>query len=1085
MKLFSGFNSTFNTKNDVITSIWNVVKHIPTLNGLYISDKNYLTTSYIGTQLNNNVLQVKTWYNAIADTNYLYSNDSSPYLIENDSKFNNQPSINFNNNGDSQLLFKYPISIGTLIIVYFTNISNSYLVYAPRVDTIGNNVWLHYDAFPSGNNLLWGNELLTGSSIYNATSRINGRQVFSNDFVPLNNTRILVIKDIANQSQKESVYGFGGQAGQIGGVTKSTYISTFTNSVKGAIAAIITFEDNIDIEDVENIELELARIYVNYKGVTLSTTPSFKYLVNSEFIFDFSTIAIDEWYNIESFILVSPLDTGLSFTGSVLSGYLDAPYFGELIIDITNSANITSRFNFNLEVCKADPIIALLPDILNLNLILSSDVDSTDNSTYGIYTDTLNRIVKWEDARRINVPSYYPILNKEPLYENSNVLFNSKNVVSFNADSYLQGTNVSGKTFIWVYLQTEYGNRFMLDTFPDIYGDGRLWTVENNTQNAASTDITQLTAEVNKLNIDTYSYKLVLNKLNIIVARQFNNKNISFTGLKNMRGKLALLLVWSSILDNNDINNTISLLAEKYFTGLNPVVVDNSTVYKTTSNVEIHLKTKIIDILNLPLTYTILSGYNTTTTVTINPIIENDILKFNTITDGLFYFEIECTNSNNLATLLIFYVSVLIRNDALYLDIKRIINSNNNLNLILLPTLDTLVLNNNNVISWEDYRLVDKVFNSEGNINISYTNKFNNKASIEFASDGSSSLNTNLNITGKSFIVVYIKKLNTTGRFFLFGQEDDNKFASGINNSIFDTQITSTFILNSNNYVNNSLISNNYKLTSDILNVIVINSSTNLSFQRIAKDRVFTDSSVKGYIGLVIVLENNVTENQQSEFNAAIRNYYDPAKYILLLHLNNNLLDSSGLNKNINNSAAFSSTRFKFGGYSLQLVTNSVSSYLTIPNNGDFAFLYEDFTISFWLAANNVTNANQRIIIYAQTSLYICLSRYNLYVSTTTSANNSIVNHILPSSYFSNNYSFFHVEVTRVNKVMYLFLNGVLVKNAVFNIEINDAITDILIGQSNTTFNPSNINLYIDEIMVYRRLGFHTTNFTPPVSQYI
>lgn len=1100
MKLLSAFNSTFNGYIEPTVPIWNLVKDIPSLNSFYVLTNDYLHTSYVGTSTNNsNQLLVNNWYNLIGDTNYLYSvSGNQPQLIINDSQFNNKASIDFNNDGTDVLYLNNPINIGTIIIVYLVRVSGAYIIYSPDTEVVGVYEYEHYDHFPPNDSQLWGNEALDGSAVYNAISRINGKVVSPTEYVPLNNPRILTVYNFSNSTGILPISGFGGQNGILGGITNGIDTNTNTNSVKGKIAAILTFSESIDLSLIESIEAGLATYYINYQGTVLSSTPSFRLLVGSVFNFDFSTILVDEWYSIESYTLISPLTIGLSFTGSVLSGYLNITYNGTITIQTTNSGGFNNTFIFNLVIVRADPIINSIPQSNNLTLILSANYSPIDNTSYGIYTDNYNNLTSWEDARRLNIPVLTPNTNP-PILNISNTNFNNLNTVSFTGNSYIGNltTSISGMTFVWVYEQTSYGIRNMLDTFPDIYGTGVLWTVSNSTnQTFGNTSVTALNVTVNRLAVNASNYLIPLNQITIIIATVNSGSSaISFGGLQNLRGNLAFFASWSIILDSNDINSLTNLLATTYFSSLAPIIVDSSTVYTSNTNVNIDLSKKVLDILGSTLTYTFIENTNDAS-------ITNNTLSFTDIEDEIIEFQITCTNSSNLSTLLSFYVDISVRTNSLYLSLKSLLEDNSlyNINysfeLILIPTNDSITTVSNSGITtvseWEDYRLTGTTFNAIGNLYYTALSIVDNYDVIEYEIDGSSSLNLTGNITGQCFIVAYIKKEDSTGRAFLFGQDSTNNFSSGLNNYIFDISATSNSILESNNYVNGQLINNTvYQIDNIVLNTIIINSNSALSFDRIAQDRMFTDNSVKGYLALVLVLDkpitdattNNNTLTIISAINKAIRDYYNNPKYLLLLHLDNNLVDSSSIGNNINGSLTFNN-HYKFGGYSYQLVNNSSYNYITIVNNGYYAYLYEDFTISFWIAINSSLNSNDTLIIYSQTDLTIGIYGSNLFISNNLSYEGSYITYTLPSNFWNINYIFNFISICRQNNTLYLFYNGNLVNTASCNIEIRDYYSPVIIGQISTTLLTSYINVLIDEFMIYRRLALYTTNFSIPTSSY-
>lgn len=1071
MRIYTNYNHSFSAGKDIISPIWNVVKDIDSLNGLYLTNTNYLETTYIGTTSTND-LSVETWYNALEDTNYLYALGSvKPMLIETDSMFNDYPSLDFGSTGNSHLRFKFPVTVGTVVLVYSLNTSGSYIIYAPKVEFINENEYLHYDIFPPDNSNLWAKELKANSSIFNAQSRINGKYVSPNTFLPLNSVRILTIHEIANNLKQESIWGFGGATGIVGGIVKSSGFPSIDNSFKGKLAAVITFRDSLPLEQVEDIESALASIYINYTGVQLINNPLFRYLTNEFISFDLSEIVIDEWFNIESYELIEPLNIGLNITGSILSGTVITTYDGYLKVAITNSANMTNQFSFKFEIVKADPVVTLLPNTDTLTLVLSADKDLIDGSFYGLNIID-NKVIYWEDARRIDVPKLISTENNEPTYGIDSRL-NDKGVVVFSSNNILTTNTLSAKTFVWVYIQDSYGTRKMLDTFPDIKGTGELWTVSSNNDLHGDTDITKLVTTVNRFNVNTLNYKLPLGNLHIIVATQPESKSINFTGFNGFKDKLAFFAAWDSILNELDISDLITQLAYKFFPTLNPLVMGKTDYYITESNVNINLNEIIKDITDLDLTYNLI-------TVDSNTSIVDSMLTYTTLNDSDITLDIEVNNTLNLYTVFSINLSIVTRSNPLYLSLKSIVS---NLNLILIPENDTITTQDVNILTIEDYRLNGIIFNNENTIQLETVDGV---SYLVFNLDGSSSLNRANTIQGKGFILAYIKEDTTNNRFTLLGQESTADFLTGTNNFLLDSNVTSTNILNASNYVNGKLINTSYKLVNRILNVVVYNSTTNTSINRVAKDRVFTDKSVKGKLGLVAITRDNINQSQQYLLNKVIRDYFDSPKNITLLHFNNNLIDTSNISREVISNALFNNIYKKFGTHSIELVNNSTTKYILIENNYDYAFLYEDFTISFWLATNKLpTVTTDNIVLFNYPNLTIYINQNYLYVDTDFNTQNYILRHELNPSLVSSNYIFFNVELTRVEDKFYLFINGLLKESASRIIELTDTLTYILIGQTNSSLATTNINMYLDEFMVYRRLGMHTSNFTPLTSEYV
>lgn len=1067
MKLLNYYGHTFNEGISFSYPLWDLIKDEPSLNGVYIALPDYLNTSHIGIT-STLVSTVETWYNMLGDGNYLKASAIKPTLISNDSQFNNYPSIDFNDSGNSALYFNKPINVGTIILVYLTRVTNSYIIYAPRSFSNPNTF---YDAFPRSDNQLWSNEPLLDGSIYNAQSRINGKDVLSNVYTPLNSPRILTVKNIANSNLTELVAGFGGQSGDISG-SDTLYAQPF-NSVKGKIAAILTFESNISLEKVKAIELALSNIYINYTGPVLIDTPYFKYLVGSLINYDFSDIVLDEWFDIVSYELITPTDIGLSFDGSLLEGSVAIPYKGDLIIQVTNSNSISKQFTFSIDICKKDPIVDSLPSSSNLTLIVSADKDDLDDSTYGVVIKDVNNVDRWEDARRIDVPILTTVNELYATYNLSNSLFNSRPSVSFTDTTYITTTPILGKTFVWVYGQSNYGSRKLLDTFSDIKGEGQLWTVSNTNDIHGQTPITKLITKVNQVSVNTLNYKLLLNTLYIITAYQPDNEAIIFNGFTSLRGDLAFFASWNTILTNTQLNAVVSLLANRYFASLAPYIFDESTVYKVTPLIEIDLSKKVSDLQSLDLTYDLLTPHYDSS-------IDGNVLSVTTITDEVLHYEIDVTNTIPLTSRLEFDLDVTLKTNSLYLNLKSLLLKFTNFFIV---EDDSIILTDDNIHTWYDYR---STITSLSGFNVLYAtlDKLDGKPTSEFNVDGSSyySIAGAGTITGKCFILVYVRKTNASGKSFLLGQTSSTEFASGTNGIFLDSSLTSSHILTQSNYINGRLANPNYIIKPSVVNTIILNSDTPLTFNSIAKDRVFTDRSVKGYIPMLAVLDRNITSDEAIQVNKLIRDYYDPSNFVTLIHFNSVIQDSSIRNKLLITNASVSNSIKKFGSSSMILFNNSAAKYIELPNDNDFAFLYEDFAISFWIFLT-AQSTDQVVILCTVANLFIYLYNNKLYVGNNTITSLSYFNVTLPGNFYNTSNIFHHIEIDRTYNSLKLYINGVFQAEYLDQIEYTDYTTYARIGQRTNLTTP-NIYGYLDEFAIKRRQVLHSSNFTPPSSEY-
>lgn len=1048
MKLSAAFNHSFSAGYSYVSQVYNVAKLIPDLNGLYLCDADYLEFSKIGV---NNSNKVQTIYNLLFDGNFLQASGNNPTLITSDSQFNNQPSIDFDNSGTQRLLFHKPIQVGTLIVVYLTRVSGSYLVFAPR--QIGNNPPLLYDAFPSGGNSLWAQEPLANNSVYDATSRINSRAVAPTTFVPLNNPRILSVTNISNSNQSESISGFGGSHRDGG------------KSVQGKIAAIITSASPCPLDVLAAVEAKLAQIYVDYRGVVISSQPSFRIFVGQFFSFDFATIAIDEFFDITTYTYVSPSGLGLSFSGSILSGYVPEVFDGRFTITITNSNNMVSTFSFALESVKADPFLLGFPRQLDISVSLSTLKD-IDDIPYGIYTDSFGNITKWEDSRR---------LPDRPLYITSTA--DSVNQITYNgtASSFitnsslnprlLSGTSVSCKTFIWVYKQKQIGERFMANDFPDIFANGVLWTTATSDEVFGTTAITQLNTKVNKVGVNAFNYQLPTEYGAIITATN-TSTSIPFNGFTSqLKGELLYFIGWSVALNETELTAATHLLADKFFAST-LLLFSTAIEYRYTSAVIVNLNKKVTEIAGNEVSYEILVNHYSAT------ISGNDLI-FTCPTDDFVSFTIRASTTTESVTFS-FSVSITLLTNQLYINLKGLLNT---FSSFFIVTPETSTLSSGNILQLNEYRANGQGLLATNVVNYVTPTQLDGLPAARFNIDGSSHLDFGIPNTssGYCFIMAYIRKAGQTGAAFLFGQDSNNIFNSGNNGELLANDFYGDV------WANGAERERSYVLPEESLSVIIFNSTDLVTINSIAKDRVFEDRSVKGSVAMFCIVDYKIASTSFSALERSVRDYYQPAKIITLLNFDSSITDQSYRAKTLtSNISILDTVTKKFGAASFPIAKNSAPAYVQIPNDSDFSFLSGDFTIAGWLLTNRATTGGEVVNIYTQQGLSLFFSANQLYLGRSLILGLALFSVALPLSAATFN----HIALTRQNGTLRLYLNGSRVYEAADDYEYRDWNTDAQIGQA-TAITTSGLNINLDSFVVYRRISLYNgATFAPPISAY-
>ncbi len=1048
MKLSAAFNHSFSAGYSYSSQVYDVAKLIPDLNGLYLCDPNYLEFSKIGT---NNSNQVQTIYNLLFDGNFLYASGGNPTLIASDNQFNSQPSINFTDSGTQRLLFNRPVQVGTLIVVYLTRVSGSYLVFAPR--QIGNSPPVLYDAFPSGGASLWAEEPLANDSVYDATSRINSRSVSPTTFVPLNNPRILSVTNISNSNQSESVSGFGGSHRDGG------------KSVQGKIAAIITSSSPCPLDILATVEAKLAQIYVAYNGVVISSQPSFRVFVGQFFSFDFATIAVDEFFDITLYAYISPSGLGLTFSGSVLSGYVTEVFEGEITITITNSNSMVSTFSFELESVKADPFILDFPQQSNISVALSTLKDG-DDIPYGIYTDAFGNITKWEDSRRLPARPLYIASTTDSVnqitYDGTKASFITNS--SFNPRS-LSGTSVSCKTFIWVYKQKQTGERFMANGFPDIFANGVLWTTANSDEVFGTTAITQLNTKVNKIGVNAFNYQLPIEYGTIIAATNAAS-SIGFSGFTSqLKGELLYFIGWSVALSETELAEATHLLANKFFDST-LLLFSTATEFRYDSNVIVNLNKKVTEIAGNAVSYEILVNHYSAT-------ITGDDLIFTCPTDDFISFTIRAYTDTESVTFS-FNVSITLLTNQLYINLKGLLNT---FSSFFIVTPDVVTLSGGNILQLDEYRTNGQELLATNVVNYITPTQLDGLPAARFNINGSSHLDygTPSTSSGYCFVMAYIRKAGQTGAAFLFGQNSNNIFNSGNDGELLANDFFGDV------WANGAEREKNYVLPEESLSVVIFNSTNLVTINSIAKDRVFEDRSVKGSVAMFCIVDYKIEPELFAPIESSIRDYYQPAKIVTLLNFDSSIVDQSYRAKTLtSNISVLDTVAKRFGAASFPISKNSAPAYVQIPNDSDYSFLSSDFTIAGWLLTNRATTGSEVVNIYTQQGLSLFFSADRLYLGRSLILGLALFSVALPLS----STVFNHIALTRQNGVLRLYVGGVRVYEAADDYEYRDWNTDAQIGQA-TAITTSGLNINLDSFVVYRRISLYNgASFAPPSSAY-
>jgi hypothetical protein len=216
----------------------------------------------------------------------------------------------------------------------------------------------------------------------------------------------------------------------------------------------------------------------------------------------------------------------------------------------------------------------------------------------------------------------------------------------------------------------------------------------------------------------------------------------------------------------------------------------------------------------------------------------------------------------------------------------------------------------------------------------------------------------------------------------------------------------------------------------------------------------------------------------------------DDAYTKLLLHCNGTdgsttFIDESGKTITANGHAQIDTAQSVFGGASA-LFDGNGDDYLSIPQSSDFDLGSSDFTVDFRFRANAFTTQNA-ICMYGTLAvrgwtIQVKDAQFRFYYSTNGSTD----------SFFDITYdfvtgTFYHIEVGRTGGKMYVFVNGSAINagGTTFTDTIFNANTAFVIGRfGDYTAADHSINGWVDEFRLSKGICRHTSDFTPPTSEY-
>jgi hypothetical protein len=216
---------------------------------------------------------------------------------------------------------------------------------------------------------------------------------------------------------------------------------------------------------------------------------------------------------------------------------------------------------------------------------------------------------------------------------------------------------------------------------------------------------------------------------------------------------------------------------------------------------------------------------------------------------------------------------------------------------------------------------------------------------------------------------------------------------------------------------------------------------------------------------------------------------------VLLLH-GNTFTDSSSYNRTVTSYGGIATTgTAKYGTSSYSL--SSVGDYLGVPSSTAFSFGTGDFTLEAWIRPTSYPQDNAgayvSTIFGRQQSGDHCF-RFDLNGTSSSLTGLTFVG--FPDngdgSSLSANYSFslntwYHIAVSRVSGILYLFINGTLLNSGgtSFTTTIKDSSNEMRIGALNfdNTYKFQFFGLIADA-RITKGIGRYSSSFTSPTSEF-
>lgn len=849
----------------------------------------------------------------------------------------------------------------------------------------------------------------------------------------------------------------------------ATTLSTITGfgTIKGDIGALIVFNRTLTSPERTTVETILKNYYLAYSGPIRVRYTNINAFEDELIYYDLTPEVFDSQSATLTFSAIS-LPAGLTLNiQNILSGSISTESAGTIIVRVTNNVGLYIDVDIPYKIYQEHPVYTAIKNVPGLDTCFFAGTSWGYDSTANIWSDHTRRKNNLFAETTANAPTDIEaassLNNKETIY------FNSGNSY-LRANSYL-----AGKTIFILYEEINRGVRKIWDGFANRYSDGRLFSAADgapdydpfiDTFYATRTYVNK----VQRLSGEQISsYKLPTNYPAII---QLSNTAslpaslISGGPSTSYRGNISAIITFTTTtLTESQINTVVHNLANYYIPPRPPEITDDSTFISPPGAITIDCATRVTNVHGGALTFiadTLPAGLS----------LSAGVITGTLTVDGLYPVSIDVTNTFGLSSRLSFIIDLRELTHPLWLAIKSI------------STVGGVFIGDERVVSafnlvseWNEYthkpnqalqtttlQKPTYVINEPG---------FNFHNVLQFNTNGLNNLVLGPGFTQvKTAIICYRYDGSTsTGSVAnIFGQTADTDWLSGPDGKLLDSTLSADFAyIKVNKYIRNK----DYKLNQGSINIISLHSEVGLSIDSFGKDRIF-NSSVRGAIAAIILYDRVITSPDMAIVENAMHLVFKPDQTLTLLHINNNFSDTSFKNKTITATAPLTTTHSKFGSTSATLYKAGAGYTISVPNNSDFIFNDNDFTIAFYLKLINVST--DLLKIYSQNNLYILLQLNTLYVNTTPDLIDPLI--IAPVTFTT---EFNHVALCRVDKEYTLYFNGVAVgtKNTTAEVFGTQAavLGDVVTGLA------TSLELYIDEVLIDRGARY-TTNFSVPIAPY-